>query len=121
MKIISYSETKINLFIIISLFFHLTAKLATWQANDISIGPLYNGSIKKALKSIQAQTILMPCTQDLYFSPKDNAFEAKFIPNAEVRPYESAWGHCVANPGNDHGFEVALDKGIQDLLNVTLK
>ena len=36
-------------------------------------------------------------------------------------PTESAWGHCVANPGNDHGFEVALDKGIQDLLNVTLK
>ena len=99
----------------------LLAKLATWQANDISNNPLYDGNIIKALKSIKAQTILMPCSQDLYFSPEDNIFEAKFIPNAEVRPYESPWGHCVANPGNDQGFEVELDKGIQDLLNLKLK
>ena len=99
----------------------LLAKLATWQASDISIGPLYKGNIGQALKSIQAQTILMPCTQDLYFPPEDNIIEAKFIPNVEVRPYESAWGHCVANPGNDHGFEIALDKGIRDLLIDTVK
>jgi len=99
----------------------LLAKLATWQASDISIGPLYNGNIEQALKSIQAQTILMPCTQDLYFPPEDNIIEAKFIPNVEVRPYESAWGHCVANPGNDHGFEIALEKGIRDLLIDTVK
>ena len=96
---------------------NLLAKIATWQASDISIGPLYNDSLKKALQSIQARTILMPCTHDLYFPPEDNYFEANFIPNAEVRPYESAWGHCAANPGNDYGFEVALDKNIQDLLN----
>jgi homoserine O-acetyltransferase len=99
----------------------LLAKLATWQASDISIGPLYKGNIDQALKSIQAQTILMPCSQDLYFPPEDNIIEAKFIPNVEVRPYESAWGHCVANPGNDHGFEIALDKGIRDLLIDTVK
>ena len=97
----------------------LLAKLATWQASDISIGPLFNGSITMALKSIRARTILIPSTQDLYFSPKDNVFEAKYIPNAEVRPYDSPLGHCVANPGNDYGFRVLLDKGIQDLLNLT--
>ena len=63
----------------------------------------------------------MPCTQDLYFPPEDNLIEVKYIPNAEVRTYDSAWGHCVANPGNDQGFEVELDKGIRELLNIPLK
>lgn len=96
---------------------NLLAKLATWQANDISIGPPYKGGFKNALKSIQARTILMPCTQDLYFRPEDNVFESEYMPHAEVRSYDSAWGHCVANPGNDRDFEIELDKNIQYLLN----
>ena len=94
----------------------LLAKLATWQTNDISIGPLYKGNIQNSLKAIRAQVILMPCTQDLYFPPEDSAFEAQYIPNVDLRPYNSVWGHCVANPGNDYGFEIALDKSIHDLL-----
>ena len=95
----------------------LLSKLATWQANDISFGPKYENNIQKALRSIRARTILISCTQDLYFRPEDNLIEAQHIPNAEIRPYDSPWGHCAANPGNDHGFEVELDKGIKDLLN----
>jgi len=96
---------------------NLLAKLATWQVNDISVGPHYKNDIKKALQSIRAQTILIPCTQDLYFRPEDNVFEAQHIPNVEIRPYDSPWGHCVANPGNDKSFEIALDKAVNDLLN----
>ena len=96
---------------------NLLAKLATWQVNDISVGPHYKNDIKKALQSIRAQTILIPCTQDLYFRPEDNVFEAQHIPNVEIRPYDSPWGHCVANPGNDKGFEVVLDQAVNDLLN----
>ena len=94
----------------------LLLKIATWQANDISIGPYYKGDIKYALQSIRARSILIPCTQDLYFPPEDNAIEVQHIPNGEIRPYDSPWGHCVANPGNDPGFEAALDKSIHDLL-----
>ena len=96
---------------------NLLTKLATWQVNDISVGPHYKNDIKKALQSIRAQTILIPCTQDLYFRPEDNVFEAQHIPNVEIRPYDSPWGHCVANPGNDKGFEEALDQAVNDLLN----
>jgi homoserine O-acetyltransferase len=95
---------------------NLLAKLATWQASDISVGPLYNGNFKMALKAIQAKTILMPCTQDLYFPPEDNAIEASYIMNAELRPFDSPFGHCAANPGNDSGFEAALERAIGDLL-----
>ena len=96
---------------------NLLAKLATWQVNDISVGPHYKNDIKKALQSIRAQTILIPCTQDLYFRPEDNVFEAQHIPNVEIRPYDSPLGHCVANPGNDKSFEVVLDQAVNDLLN----
>ena len=95
---------------------NLLAKLATWQASDISVGPLYNGNFKMALKSIRAKTILMPCTQDLYFPPEDNAVEASYIMNAELRPFDSPFGHCAANPGNDSGFEASLERAIGDLL-----
>jgi homoserine O-acetyltransferase len=96
---------------------NLLAKLATWQANDISLGPLYKNDIKKALRSIRAKTILIPCTQDLYFRPENNVLEAQHIPNVELHPYDSPLGHCVANPGNDKNFEDILDKNINKLLN----
>ena len=41
-----------------------------------------------ALKSIKAKTILMPCSQDLYFPTEDNAIEASFIANVEFRPFD---------------------------------
>jgi homoserine O-acetyltransferase len=96
---------------------NLLSKLATWQAGDISVGPIYGGDFVKALKGIKARTILMPCTQDLYFPPEDNAIEAEYMPNAELRPYDSPWGHCAANPGNDAGFSTQLEANIRELLH----
>ena len=95
---------------------NLLAKIHTWQTADISAGPTYNNNFEKALGSIQAQTILMPCNQDLYFRTKDNEIEANYIPNVSLRPYNSPFGHCVANPGNDKNFEIELDKNINELL-----
>jgi len=96
---------------------NLLAKLATWQTNDISSNSLYNYDIKKALNSIKAKTIIISCNQDLYFRTKDNIFESQHIPNVDLRPYDSPFGHCVANPGNDKNFETFLDKSINELLN----
>ena len=95
---------------------NLLTKLTTWQASDISTGPLYNGDFHQALRSIKAKTILMSCAQDLYFPPEDNRIEAEFIANAELRTYNSPWGHCAANPGNDSGFTAALEQSTRDLL-----
>jgi len=95
----------------------LLAKLKTWQMADISSGPIYNNDFKKALKSIRAKTILMSCNQDLYFRTKDNEIEAEYIPNSVLKPIDSSFGHCAANPGNDKNFELQLDKNIRELLN----
>ena len=96
---------------------NLLSKLKTWQLNDISIGPIYKNNYIKALKSIRAKTILMPCNQDLYFRTEDNKFENRFISNSSLRPVDSPFGHCAANPGNDKNFEKKLDKNIGELLN----
>jgi homoserine O-acetyltransferase len=95
---------------------NLLCKLETWQTSDISIGPIYNGNIEMALKAIKAKTILMPCVQDLYFPPEDNAIEANYIGDADFRPFNSPWGHCAANPGNDPDFTAALEQAIKELL-----
>ncbi len=94
----------------------LLAKLHTWQTGDISANPRYHGDLDAALKAIKARAILMPCTQDLYFPPEDNAIEAKSMPNAKLRAYDSPWGHCAASPGRDPGFAAALDANIGELL-----
>ena len=95
---------------------NLLTKLLTWQQNDISTGPIYNNNFTEALNRIKAKAILMPCSHDLYFPAEDNEFEVKHMQNAELRKFDSIWGHCVANPGNDKNFEVALDNAINDLL-----
>ena len=98
---------------------NLLSKLETWQLNDISKGPIHNNNYIKALKSIKAKTILMPCNQDLYFRTKDNEYERKFIKNSSLRSFDSPYGHCSANPGNDKNFEKKLDKNISELLKLT--
>ncbi len=95
----------------------LLAKLATWQNGDISADARFDGNFHAALGAIRARAILMPCNEDMYFPPEDNAVEAQHMPNADLRPYASPWGHCAASPGNDPGFHAALDASIADLLN----
>ncbi|MDC0216193.1 alpha/beta fold hydrolase [Candidatus Pelagibacter sp.] len=96
---------------------NLLSKLRTWQLNDISKGPIYKNNYIKALKSIKAKTILMPCNQDLYFRTEDNKYEKNFILHSSLRPVDSSYGHCAANPGNDKNFEKKLDINIAELLS----
>ena len=95
----------------------LLAKLRTWQLGDISANDRYRGDFERALGAIRARAILVPCTTDLYFPPEDNAIEAEHMPNAELRPYASPWGHCVASPGRvGSDFLRVLDGYVTELL-----
>jgi len=95
----------------------LLCKLSSWQHGDISQQPPYQGDFVKALAAIKAKTIVIACDNDLYFRPEDNAIEVAHIKNGELRVYQSAWGHCVASPGNDPEFEKYLDSAIEELLD----
>ena len=96
---------------------NLLTKLKTWQSADISANPIYNNNFIKALNNIKSRAIVIPCSHDLYFRPEDNQFEVSHMKNAELRIYNSIWGHCVANPGNDKNFELMLDQAVSDLLD----
>ena len=94
----------------------LLAKLWSWQYADISANPMYDGDFQAALRAITARAIVIPCTQDLYFTPEDNELEVAHMRNAELRPYDSPYGHCVASPGRDPAFQEFLDEAIREVL-----
>ena len=94
----------------------LLAKIWTWQHADISANTHYDGDFVRALKAIRARAIVVPCSTDLYFPAEDNAIEVSHMSNAQLRVFDSPWGHCVANPGNEPAFERFLDDCIRELL-----
>ena len=95
---------------------NLLAKLKSWQLGDVSANELYNGDFAAALGAIKAKAIVVPCTQDLYFTPEDNQIEVSMMPNAVCRPFDSPFGHCVASGDNEPEFLEAIDAAATELL-----
>jgi homoserine O-acetyltransferase len=94
----------------------LLAKIWTWQRGDISDNHLYRGHFKRALQSIRARAIVMPCSSDMYFVPADNADEVAAMQRAELRIFDLPWGHCAGSPGRVPEFQRALDLAAAELL-----
>lgn len=95
---------------------NLIAMIDTWLHCDISNNPIYQGNYQKALQSIQAKTLVMPATTDLYFTPEDCQTEADLIPNAEYRPIPSIWGHRAGNPYQNPADEAFIRRAVQEFL-----
>jgi homoserine O-acetyltransferase len=94
----------------------LLAKIWTWQRGDISDNQIYSGDFKRALQSIRARAIVIPCSSDMYFVPEDNAEEVAAMIRAELRVFDSPWGHCAGSPGRVPEFQRALDQAAAELL-----
>ena len=94
----------------------LLAMLWTWQMGDISANPKYNGDFESALGSISAKAIVMPSRTDLYFPPEDNEYEVSRMPNAELRPFPSIWGHLAGGRGLNPDDAKFLDDALKELL-----
>ena len=92
------------------------AMLWTWQNGDISANSIYQGDFHKALGAIKAKAIVMPCRTDLYFPPEDSVHEVSHMPNAELRPIESIWGHLAGGPGWNPPDVKFVDDAIRELL-----
>jgi homoserine O-acetyltransferase len=92
---------------------NLLAQTSTWLHNDIAAHPRFGGDFEKALGSIKARTILVPAATDTYFPPVDNEYEAKHIPNAELRPIPTIWGHMSPFNPEDRPF---IDRALADAL-----
>jgi homoserine O-acetyltransferase len=94
----------------------LIAKIWTWQHGDISNNAIYRGDFTRALQTIKARAIVMPCSTDMYFPAADNAAEVREMQHAELRVFESPWGHCAGSPGRVPAFQRALDEAAAELL-----
>ncbi|MBV9555156.1 MAG: alpha/beta fold hydrolase [Alphaproteobacteria bacterium] len=94
----------------------LLAMLWTWQHADISANELYRGDLDKALSAITARALVMPCETDLYFTVEDNRREVAQMPNAELRPIPSIWGHRAGNPALNPEDAKFIDEAVRELL-----
>jgi len=91
----------------------LMAMLRTWQQADISANSVHNGDFTAALRAIRSRAIVMPCETDLYFRVRDNQLAVERMPNAELRPIPSIWGHAAArgvNPPDNEFIDAALNE-----------
>jgi homoserine O-acetyltransferase/O-succinyltransferase len=94
----------------------LLSMIDTWYQSDISDNTLYNGDLARALGAITARAIIMPSTTDLYFTLADSEVETRLMPNAELRPISSIWGHRAGNPVQCPEDEATLRSAVQALL-----
>src|SRR5580658_37461 len=95
----------------------LMALLATWQDADVSAHPKFSNDVRKALGSITARAVVMPCSTDLYFPPEDSKAAVALMPNATLLPIPSVWGHLAGHPAlnpEDAGF---VNRALEELLS----
>ncbi len=75
---------------------NMLSMIWTWQRADISVNDLYNRAFDEALGAITAKAFVMPGETDLYFQVTDSLYEVEHMPNAELRPIPSLYGHLAA-------------------------
>lgn len=94
----------------------LLAMLWTWKHADIGNTPGMDKDFNRALASITARSVIMPCTTDLYFTVADNAYEVEHLPHGELRVIESDWGHIAGRPDRVPEVSQLIDATIMELL-----
>lgn len=97
---------------------NLIAMIDTWLCCDVSNNPVYQQDYPQGMAAIQAQTLVMPATTDLYFTPEDCAAEAELIPQAEYLPIPSIWGHRAGNPYQNPMDAAFIKEAIARLLDL---
>ena len=97
----------------------LLAMIDTWLHCDVSDNDRYNGDYLAAIAAIQAETLVMPGSTDLYFTPEDCAAEAELIPRSLYQPIPSIWGHRAGNPYQNPADEAFIRSHIHTLLHRT--
>ena len=51
----------------------------------------------------------------MYFPPETNEAEVAMMPNAELRPIESVWGHLAGGPGFNPPDAAFVDAALREL------
>ncbi|KAF2451152.1 alpha/beta-hydrolase [Karstenula rhodostoma CBS 690.94] len=95
----------------------LLAMLGMWQRGDIvRCVPQAKGDLGKALQTIAAKVLLIPCETDQYFRPYVNEREKEDLNSATVAVISSIWGHIVGGDADKDATRWMDDK-IQTFLH----
>jgi homoserine O-acetyltransferase len=95
---------------------NLLAMLWTWQHADISDNPSHGGNLAAALGAITARALVMPSATDLYFPVEDSRRDVSWMPNAQLLPIPTIWGHRVNNPAQNPADAEFVDAALKRLL-----
>jgi homoserine O-acetyltransferase len=95
---------------------NILSMMRSWQYGEISANPLYEGDFDRALGSITAKAIVMPRRMDLYFPPEDSEYEVSKMPNVQLRPIESVWGHFAGGPAANPVDVKFIDSAVGEIL-----
>jgi homoserine O-acetyltransferase/O-succinyltransferase len=95
---------------------NLLSMIETWKRCDISENDRFHGDLDAALGAIQALTLVMPGSHDMYFTPEDIESQAGRIPRAIYRPIRSIWGHRAGNPAKNPTDEKFIAAAVRELL-----
>ncbi|MCO4276015.1 alpha/beta fold hydrolase [Pseudarthrobacter sp. HLT3-5] len=91
----------------------LLAQIWKWQRADVSRHT--GGDIAAALGRIEADTLVLPISHDLFFPPHEHSADHALIPNSELRVIESKEGHFALN-GFEPNYMGQVDGHLRDLL-----
>jgi homoserine O-acetyltransferase len=94
----------------------LLSMIETWMASDISDNSMFGGDLRAALGAITARAIIMPSSTDLYFPVRDSEIETAMMPDAQLRPIISDYGHRAGNPSFTPADEAFIRDAVNELL-----
>ncbi|MFB6202662.1 MAG: alpha/beta fold hydrolase [Halorhabdus sp.] len=87
-----------------------------WKWKHADVSRITDGDLSAALERIQARTYVMPFEQDMVFTLEDARREEAHIPDSELRPIPTPWGHFGMFGLNPADKEF-IDDAIGDLLS----
>lgn len=87
----------------------------TWIHHDISANERHAGNLQSALQAIEADTLLLPASTDLYFRTADNLLEQPLIRRCALEEIPTIWGHMCAS-GQNAADTAFIDSALRRLL-----
>ena len=86
-----------------------------WKWKHADVSRITDGDLAAALDRIEARTYVLPFEEDMVFTLEDNRVEEEMIPDSELRPIPTPWGH-FGMFGLDPDDKAFVDDAIGDLL-----
>lgn len=87
-----------------------------WKWKHADVSRITDGDLEAALSRIDARVYVMPFEEDMVFTLEDCREEEEMIPNSELRPIPTPWGH-FGMFGFDPDDAAFIDNAIRELLD----